>query len=1138
MTDIDGLLDRLKLAGVRLALDGERLSVNAPKGALTETLRSELVARKEELKSRLVQSGGSSGDRSQSPPAIVPAARLPAMPVSHAQRRMWLLKQLDPAGTAYHVPSAFRIVGALDETALEQSLTDLVARHESLRMRFMIVDDELCCTVDPAGRTVLERHDLSHLAAEQRDAQAQQLVCECVRRPFDIARGPLLHVAVIRLEPQHHVLCLVFDHIIADGPSVAIFLGELRQLYDARSRGEQARLPATAIGYPDYVAWQRRWLVPGGALARHLDFWKTQLAELPAALRLPTDHPRPRLASSRGAILALRLDPALAARLKAFARQQGATLYMVLLAAYQVLLHRYAGASDFAVGTAVANRSQPEVQHIFGLFANNIAIRADLSGNPTVHELIARVSVASGKAYAHQDMPFDLLVEELAPRRDADHPPIFQTMFTLHTQLVMNFSLGAAQCSPLEFQAGTSRFDLSADVFELADGMRICFEYNTDLFQPDTIARMVDNYQVLLEAFVGSPDVPIQQLPLLSAGERQMVLESFNATALPEEDGPFVARFDRVAGRTPDATAVSFQGASLSYRELRRRADRLAQRLTAQGLGGDAIVGVCLERSLQMVVALIGIQKAGAAYLPIDPGFPADRIRYMLDDSGCSAVVTSRGALRRLELPAAVAVVDIDDELPSAADPGDPPVASAPPGHDQLAYLIYTSGSTGRPKGVAVTHGNLANFLASMRREPGLSADDVLAAVTTISFDIAGLEIYLPLSVGARIELVPAQQAADGAALAEVLARCGATLMQATPATWRMLVEVDWRGGTGFKALCGGEPLPAALAGALRERVDELWNLYGPTETTIWSTGEQVMPDAGTITIGRPIANTRVYVLDGFLAPVPVGVAGEIWIGGAGVAAGYHRKPELTAERFRTDPFAAGPGARMYRTGDLGRWRGDGRLEHLGRTDHQVKVRGFRIELGEIEAALAAISGVRQALVVARELAAGDARLVAYVVFAPGYDLTPSEIRKALRQILPNYMIPAAVVALAGIPLTPNGKVDRAALPDPFELPVQVPAGNDPPAPGMEQLLAGLWRDVLKVDRIVASDNFFDLGGHSLLSVRVAAAVQRATGWRMDPRTLFFQSLREVAAGAPAEASAASRTGAAVGADAAIEAAR
>ena len=463
MTDIDDLLDRLQSAGVRLAVDGERLNVSAPKGMLTETLRAELVACKETLKARLAHSVAGIGQSGQ-PAAIVRSPRQATMPVSHTQRRMWLLKQLDTASTAYNVPSALRIDGELAVATLEAALAALVARHESLRMRFMLVDDELRCAVDPDGQVALERHDLGHLPAGQGEEQALQLAGELARRPFDIARGPLLHAALIRAAPRHHVLCLVFDHIIADGPSVAIFLGELKQLYEAQLRGERADLGELPVGYPDYVAWQHRRLAAGD-LTRHLDFWRAQLAGLPAALRLPTDRPRPRLPSSRGAILARTLDPALVARLKAFARREGATLYMVLLAAYQVLLHRYAGVADFAVGTAVANRSQPEVQRVFGLFANNIAIRADLGGDPTVQELVAGVAAAAGKAYAHQEMPFDLLVEQLAPRRDADHPPVFQTMFTLHTQLVMNFGLGAARCSPLEFQAGTSRFDLSADVF-------------------------------------------------------------------------------------------------------------------------------------------------------------------------------------------------------------------------------------------------------------------------------------------------------------------------------------------------------------------------------------------------------------------------------------------------------------------------------------------------------------------------------------------------------------------------------------------------------------------------------------------------------------------------------------------------
>ena len=527
------------------------------------------------------------------------------------------------------------------------------------------------------------------------------------------------------------------------------------------------------------------------------------------------------------------------------------------------------------------------------------------------------------------------------------------------------------------------------------------------------------------------------------------------------------------------------------------------------------MIAICLERGLDLLVALLAVQKSGGAYVPLDPDFPVDRLSYMLADSGALFLVTADGAAEAIDIGEGVHVLDLSIESAalSALSPLDLAQAASPA---DPAYVIYTSGSTGLPKGVVVPHSALLNFLESMQRCPGIGEGDVLAAVTTISFDIAGLELYLPLLSGARIELIDRDTAVDGWSLAGQLSASAATMLQATPATWRLLLETDWRGGPDFRGLCGGEALSRELADALLGRMGQLWNLYGPTETTIWSTAERVEVGSGPITIGRPIANTQVHVLDPTGEQVPIGVPGELWIGGAGVASRYHQRPDLTAGRFVPDPFASQAGSRMYRTGDRGRWLADGRLEHLGRLDHQVKVRGYRVEPGEIEAVLARIQGVRQSVVMARQLAAGDTRLLAYVVYRPGEDLTASEVRRFLRQSLPDYMIPSVVVPVDAIPLTPNGKVDRLALPDPFLDAVVEVAVREPPAPGMEQLLAQLWREILKIDHVGAEDNFFDLGGHSLLSIRVAAAVQRATGWRIDPRTLFFQTLRQVAAAAPA----------------------
>ena len=571
--------------------------------------------------------------------------------------------------------------------------------------------------------------------------------------------------------------------------------------------------------------------------------------------------------------------------------------------------------------------------------------------------------------------------------------------------------------------------------------------------------------------------------------------------------------FEARAAERPDAPAVTFEGATSSYGELNARANVLARELARAGVGRGVRVGICVDRSPAMLVALLAVQKSGGAYVPLDPGLPAQRLEHMVSDSGLSVLILGGNAGKNLELPPGVTTLDAE-VFADAAAPADTPNPVDTAELSDPAYIIYTSGSTGRPKGVAVSHGALANFLRSMQREPGLGESDVLAAVTTISFDIAGLELYLPLLVGARIELVPASTASDGKALSELLVATGVTVMQATPATWRMLLDAGWPGGPNVRALCGGEALPRELADPLLERVGELWNLYGPTETTIWSTAGRVVRGDAPVSIGRPIDNTQVYILNG-LSPAPVGVAGEICIGGAGVAIGYHGQPGLTAERFVADPFSAQPGARIYRTGDLGRWGPDGQLYHLGRMDHQVKIRGFRVETGEIEAVLNEHPAVRQAVVVAREIGSGDLRLVAYVVYGGDEELTISEVRRFLRTRLPDYMIPSMAVALDRVPLTPNGKLDRNALPDPFAHAARPANAFEAPAPGTETVIANVWRQLLKVDKVGAEDNFFELGGYSLLALRFVAHVERQTGTRIDPRILFFQSLRQIAAGVP-----------------------
>jgi amino acid adenylation domain-containing protein len=1023
--------------------------------------------------------------------------------LSHAQERMWLIQSLAPAGTAYNMPAALRIAGELDVAALSAALDALYERHDILRSAIRLVDDQpVQVILPPSGPTlaVIDLRDRGDVAETDALAMAQQEA----RRPFDLACDPVLRTKLFRLADDRSLLFLVLHHVAGDQWSLGLLGRELAAIYNASRGGTRVTLAKLPLTYRDYARWQRA-MLQGGEAARQLAFWRRQLAELPT-VDLQTDRPRPRLPSPNGAICRLKMPEALVARTEQLGRATGGTLFMTMLAAFAALLHRLSGQTDIPIGVPVANRTRTATEGLVGTFVNTLVLRTDLSGNPGFSALVERVRGTSLEAFAHQDIPFDWLVQAIPQRRDTSRAPLVQVMFNVNNAPMHGIAFDGLDWQPVILDRGGAQFELSLAV-DTQIAREVIVEYNTDLFDRSTVERLGGAYFTLLEAACTAPATPVGALKLLPEPELAQ-LRAWNATAAPvPETATFVSLFENQAVRTPGARAVGCQGATLTYAELDGRANALARRLQAHGVRPGINVGLCVPRTLALPVALLGIQKAGGAYVPLDPDYPAARLDFMLADSGARVLITADGCAAKLAVPDHVTVLDagmcLDETAPAAELAG-----SAT--QQDIAYVIYTSGSTGQPKGVAVSHGALVNFLLSMRTQPGLSDTDVLAAITTISFDIAALELYLPLIVGGRVELVPRDVASDGPALGKLLAACGATVLQATPATWRMLLDCGWQGRAGLRALCGGEALPRALADSLLTRVGALWNMYGPTETTVWSTIEKVEAGTAPVSIGRPIANTQVHILDSNGMAVPIGIAGEICIGGAGVAAGYLGRPALTAERFMAD--IASPGARLYRTGDLGRWGADGRLEHLGRTDQQVKIRGFRIETGEIESILAAHQAVRQAVVVAREAQPGDQRLVAYLVYRDGEELTASDVRRYLRRLLPDFMIPSIVVGLASVPMTPNGKIDRQALPDPFRAALRAVAGSEPPAPGMERIVAEIWQSVLGLDQVSADDNFFEIGGHSLLALRVAAAVEQRTGHSLDPRVLFFHSLRQVAA--------------------------
>jgi amino acid adenylation domain-containing protein len=1077
-------LAQLRELNVQLVADSGRLRVSAPKGVLTPEVQAELKLRKEGILAFLQ---ASQGQVAHLAPPLRPVQRNQDLPLSFAQQRLWFLNQLAPGDASYNLGGAIRLAGPLNTPALRQALTEIVRRHEALRTTFGIVSGAAVQRVMPPQPVSWQYRDLRMLPAEEREAEAQRLLAAAMQQPFDLVCGPLFRTTLLQLAPETHLLVMTMHHIVADGWSLSVLTHEVQTLYDDFVTRGQPSLPPLPIQYADFAHWQRRCLHEA-VLDPQLRYWKQQLAGSPA-LDLPADRARPAGGSQAGGFLLAHLAPGLVQNLKTLARRENATLFMVLLAAFQTLLYRYSGQEDLSVGTPVANRNQVEVERLVGVFINTLVLRTNLAGDPTFSELLARVRTVVIDAFAHQDTPFELLVEALQPDRASSLSPLFQVMFILQSASPTKVELTGLTATPVRINPVAAKFALTLEALEKPEGLELSWEYRTDLFDASTIEAMMGHYRVLLEAIVQDSGQHISALPLLTEAERSRMITDWNITdsiytGLERATEHCVYElFDAQVARTPDAVAVVFGDRSLTYAELNRQANQLAHYLQAAGVGPETLTGVYLERSPEMVIALLGILKAGGAYVPLDPIYPPDRLAYMLEDAHVCTLLTQTSLLDSLPTHSGPTIC-LEDVWENIARLDDCPVMSdVRP--DNLAYVIYTSGSTGRPKGVQVLQGSVAQFLASMARRPGIEAADTLLAVTTLSFDIAGLELYLPLTVGARLVICPTDVAADGSALRALLEASGATFMQATPTTWRILIEAGWQGRPGLKILCGGEAIPRDLADALLRRCGSLWNMYGPTETTIWSTLCRVEPGDDTPSIGRPIANTQLYVLDAHQQPVPQNVSGELYIGGAGVARGYLHRPELTAEKFLPDPFSGQPGARMYRTGDLVRWLPGGNLAYLGRLDHQVKIRGYRIELGEIEAALGRHATVAQAVVVAHTDPGGMARLVAYLITSQAPTPSTSELREFLQQTLPDYMVPSIFIYLDAFPLAPNGKINRRALPVPDMARPQLAISYVPPQTDAEQRIAAVWQEALKLDHVGIHDNFFDLGGHSLLTVQI-----------------------------------------------------
>jgi amino acid adenylation domain-containing protein len=1044
--------------------------------------------------------------RAGAAPAAEPEGEVFAFPLSFAQQRLWFLDQLEPGTALYNVPASLRLTGALDVPALERTLTEVVRRHEALRTVFHLFGEAPRQVVLPPAPVPLPLDDLSSLPEDARRAALQERIAREATLPFALDAGPLFRATLVRLGAEEHVLVVCMHHIVSDGWSLGVLVRDIAALYDAYLQGRPSPLPELPVQYADVAVWQRENL-EGEVLDEQVAYWREQLAGAPTVLELPTDRPRPAVQTFDGASHRVELPASVVEPLRTLGRREDVTLFMTLLAALQVLLSRWSGQRDLVVGSPIAGRTHSELEDLIGFFVNTLVLRARMDDDPTFAELLGRVRETTLDAYGNQDVPFERLVEELNPPRDMSRAPLFQVMFTLQNQ-----GSRAAQGGTLAIEvdpgdAGMSKFDLTVSAFESAGGVGCHFIYNTSLFDAGTIERMAEGFGTVLKQVAAHPELRVSELELLSPRERARIVEAWNATeAGYPADRCIHALFEAQAARTPDAVAVVHEDASLTYGALNERANRLAHHLQRRGVGPEVRVGLCLERGVEMVAAILAVLKAGGTYVPLDPAYPRERLAFMLADSS-AAVLLTHSALRDV-LPAGddVRSICLDTAWPEIENErADDPEGRAHP--ENLAYLIYTSGSTGVPKGVAIEHRNAAALLGWAWNVFSADELDGVLASTSICFDLSVYELFVPLSRGGRVIVVENAIALPTSAAAERV-----RLINTVPSAAAALLKM---GGipAGVRTInLAGEPLKQELVDALYalDGIERVYDLYGPSEDTTYSTWT-LRKAGGEANIGRAIHNSQAYVLDGALRPVPVGVAGELYLGGAGVARGYLGRPSLTAGRFVPDPFARTAGARMYRTGDKVRWRPDGTLEYLGRLDEQVKIRGFRIEPGEIEAALLGHAGVRECAVLVRE-DDGEKRVVAYVVGEAGADA----LRARLHRMLPEYMVPAAFVPMDALPLTPNGKLDRRALPAP-----EFTAARDTyvaPATPSEEAVAAIWADILRLEQVGATDNFFELGGHSLLATQVIARIRATMEVTLPVRTLFqTRTVRELAERVDAE---------------------
>ncbi len=1043
-------------------------------------------------------------------PPLRPIPRDSNLPLSFAQQRLWFLEQLDPGNTAYNIPYAVRLTGVLNVTAIEQCLSEIVRRHEVLRTTFTMVQGQSVQVIHPAAPCIVTVTDLHSLSQGERKTATKRFANEEVQRPFDLEQGPLLRARLLSLDESEHVLLLTMHHIVFDAWSIGVLMQEVGILYEAFAKGHPSPLPELPVQYADFAHWQRA-LLQGKILDHHLDYWKTQLAGL-ATLELPTDRPRPPVQTFKGAHKSFELPAPLAKSLYELSRNEGVTLFMTLLGAFQTLLHRYTAQVDISVGTPIANRNYQEIESLIGFFINTLVLRTNLSGDPSFRKLLQRVRDTALNAYAHQDLPFEKLVEELQPERNLSRTPFFQALFTVRNIAGNALNLPNLAMQGLEVEIATSKFDLLMMIDEREQGINVGFEYNTDLFDHSTISRMAGHFQNLLAGIVATPDCRLSRLSLMQEKECQQILDDWNATshAYPEEQCIHQV-FEQQVELTPDALAVVLENEGLTYRELNRRANHLAHYLKELGVGPDGFAGILMNRSLEMMVSVLAVLKAGGAYVALDPAYPQERLAYMLEDTRARVLLSQKHLTNDLpKQEIRLVLLDADWNFISERQDHNPPLEGS---SENLAYVTYTSGSTGKPKGIAMPHRAVRNLLEWQFCETHLLPGARTLQFASLSFDVSFQDMFSTWGSGGTLVLITDEMRRDIAGLSRVLSEKEIHRLFIPAVALQQLAEgfcaQDQIQASLLKVIAGSEQL--LITPALTRMFTELPNCslhneYGPSEThvvTELSLSESVADWPERPAVGRPIFNTQVYILDSRMEPVPIGVSGELFLGGAGLARGYLNRPDTTAEKFVPDPFSEHAGKRLYRTGDLGRWLVDGQLEFLGRIDFQVKIRGFRVEPGEVEAVLSGHSSVRETVVMAREDDPGNERLVAYIVPAQESAPTISELHSFLRTLLPDYMVPSAYVFLNALPLTPNGKINRRALPAPDQSRPELERAYVAPRTALEATLADCWAEVLGLERVGVFDDFFELGGHSLLATQVIGRLRDVFPIELPLRTLF-----------------------------------